>query len=47
MPAKELGCITIWLKGEGWTEASAETPAADYIISELTEIKEIILTHEE
>lgn len=47
MPAKELGCITIWLKGEGWTEAPAKTPAADYIISELTEIKEIILTHEE
>lgn len=37
-PAKRLGCQTIWIKGEGWTEEPQDESPADRIISDLTEI---------
>lgn len=37
-PARRLGCQTVWLKGEGWTDQPEDTSMADRIISDLTEI---------
>lgn len=37
-PAKRLGCQTVWIKGEGWTDQPEYTSMADRIISDLTEI---------
>jgi putative hydrolase of the HAD superfamily len=37
MPAKQLGCKTIWLKGKSWREPE-ETSSADYIIKSFTEL---------
>ena len=37
-PAKRLGCQTVWIKGEGWTDQPEDTSMADRIISDLTEI---------
>lgn len=37
-PARRLGCKTVWLKGEGWTDQPEDTSMADRIISDLTEI---------
>ena len=37
-PAKQLGCQTVWIKGEGWTDQPEDTSMADRIISDLTEI---------
>lgn len=42
VPAKQLGCTTIWLKGKSWSEPSS-TDAADYTISKFQEIKCILL----
>ena len=41
VPAKQLGCHTIWLKGKSWT-APASTEAADNTIGTLMEIEDII-----
>ena len=42
VPAKQLGCKTIWLKGKSWiTPSSSE--AADYTVSKLSEIETILL----
>lgn len=40
-PAKQIGCTTIWLKGRSWKEES-ESYCADFIITTLSEIKEIL-----
>lgn len=37
-PAKEAGCYTVWLKGEGWEEDPAEPVAADRIINSFEEL---------
>lgn len=37
-PARRLGCKTVWIKGEGWTDQPEDTSMADRIISDLTEI---------
>ncbi|MBQ7472129.1 MAG: HAD-IA family hydrolase [Prevotella sp.] len=41
LPAKQVGFQTVWLKGEGWNEAPADTSAADYVITDLKQLKEI------
>jgi len=41
-PGKQLGCTTIWLKGRSWTAHPAETPAADFTIEHLEEIRKIL-----
>ena len=42
VPAKSLGCQTVWLKGPSWQEPPTETPAADHIITQFQQLKEII-----
>ena len=41
LPAKQAGFQTVWLKGEGWNEAPTDTSAADHVITDLKQIKEI------
>lgn len=39
VPAKSLGCHTVWMKGEGWQPGDeADTAAADLIIHDLKEL---------
>ena len=38
VPAHAIGCRTVWIKGEGWTEEKIENPVSDEIISNLTEL---------
>ncbi len=42
VPAKQLGCTTIWLEGKSWAKP-AETGAADYTVKHFREIKSILL----
>jgi FMN phosphatase YigB (HAD superfamily) len=42
VPAKLLGCSTIWLKGQSWTTPKS-TEAADYTITSLEALKSIVL----
>lgn len=42
VPAKVLGCSTIWLKGKSWTTPKS-TEAADYTITTLETMKAIVL----
>ena len=41
MPARQLGCQTIWLKGEGWTDDWQDETIADRIIGDLSDLIEI------
>lgn len=38
IPSNKIGCKTVWLKGEGWTDENIENPVADRIISDLKEL---------
>lgn len=38
LPSHSIGCHTIWLKGEGWTDEVVENPVADKVIGSLKEI---------
>lgn len=38
IPAKKAGCLTVWLRGEQWTNEPADTSAADIIIDDLQEL---------
>ena len=40
--AHEMGCHTIWLKGEGWTSEEPTTCVADYVIKNLVELQPIL-----
>lgn len=42
LPAHELGCHTVWLKGEGWTSEEPTTCVADYNIKNLVELRPIL-----
>jgi putative hydrolase of the HAD superfamily len=42
VPAKSLGCTTIWLKGKSWN-VPASTPAADYTIHKFVDLRNILL----
>ena len=42
LPAHELGCHALWLKGEGWTLEEPATCVADYIIKNLVELQPIL-----
>lgn len=41
IPAKKVGCRTIWLKGEGWDAQPEMSDSADYVIKNLTELTRI------
>lgn len=38
VPAKSIGCQTIWFKGEGWTDDPVDERMADKIITKLNQI---------
>ena len=42
LPAHEIGCHTIWLKGEGWVTEELTTCEADYIIRDLYEVEPVL-----
>ncbi len=42
VPAKLLGCTTVWLKGRSWTTPKS-TEAADYTITTMETLKAIVL----
>ena len=43
-PAHSLGCRTVWLKGQGWSDKDepADSSCASHIITELSQVLEII-----
>lgn len=41
LPAKQLGCTTVWLNGKSWNEQS-DTSSADIIINSLKELPNIL-----
>lgn len=43
VPAKTLGCRTIWLKGQSWKEHPKETPAADVVIDKFAQLRSVLL----
>ncbi len=42
VPAKSIGCATVWLKGEGWTTETADGRAADFTITDLPELLNLL-----
>lgn len=40
IPARQAGCRTVWLQGEGWTAHDASAPEADRVIHGLDELLE-------
>ncbi|MCR5077050.1 MAG: HAD family hydrolase [Prevotella sp.] len=40
LPAHSIGCRTVWIKGEGWTDDEPETCVADRIITDLAQLTE-------
>jgi len=38
VPAKQIGCQTVWIEGEGWTDEKEDHSAADHIIHSLAEL---------
>ena len=42
IPASKAGCHTIWFKGEGWTNDPVDESAADYVITALNQIIDLI-----
>ena len=40
IPAKQAGCRTVWLQGEGWTNYAPSAPEADRVIRSLDELLE-------
>lgn len=43
VPAKSLGCTTIWLKGRSWGSPPKSTVAADHTIPKFEDIRRILL----
>jgi HAD superfamily hydrolase (TIGR01509 family) len=41
VPAKEIGCVTIWLRGRSWKE-TLNTQQADYVILSLQELSSLL-----
>lgn len=41
VPAKKLGCVTVWLRGRSWKETT-ETSSADYVILSLQELSSLV-----
>ena len=40
LPARQIGCQTIWFKGEGWTDESEDETIPDKIITDLSDLIE-------
>ncbi|MBR1462966.1 MAG: HAD family hydrolase [Prevotella sp.] len=43
IPAKRMGCRTVWLKGEGWDDASAGDVQPDMIVESINELEKCLL----
>ena len=41
IPARQAGCHTVWIKGEGWTDAPVDESQAERVINSLSELVEI------
>lgn len=41
LPARQLGCHTIWFKGEGWTDEKEDESISDRVIGDLSDLMEI------
>ncbi len=42
IPTKQLGCSTIWLKGQGWRDNPTNVPFADMIINDILQVEKIL-----
>lgn len=42
LPAKKIGCKTVWFKGETWTPENNDEKIPDAIITDIKQLKEII-----
>lgn len=38
VPAKQIGCHTVWLKGEGWTDETFDETLPDRVITDLRQL---------
>ncbi len=38
IPSKEIGCTTVWYKGEGWTDTPVDESLPDRVIHDLAEL---------
>ena len=43
VPAKALGCQTVWFKGVGWTDEQSEGESADIIIDKFQFLEQVLL----
>lgn len=43
VPAKQLGCHTVWLKGQGWRSSPIQTPLADQTIEDISQLTKIVV----
>lgn len=46
LPAKSVGCQTVWLQGKGWEADPGQSDAADYIIHRFAELSSLLLPEE-
>ena len=42
VPAKTVGCQTVWLKGEGWTEQEEDESLPDAVITDLAQLLSVV-----
>ncbi|MBR4389752.1 MAG: HAD family hydrolase [Prevotella sp.] len=42
IPAKQVGCKTVWLKGETWDGTTPQDVCADYVVSHISGLKELL-----
>jgi putative hydrolase of the HAD superfamily len=42
LPAREAGCKTVWLKGEGWSNKPCDERIPDRVINNLKQIEKIL-----
>lgn len=43
VPAKSIGCHTVWFKGTGWDDTQHDTSAADTIIKDFKSLEDVLL----
>lgn len=43
LPAKSIGCHTIWIKGKGWDEESCDEKASDVVINNIAKVHDLLL----
>ena len=42
VPARAVGCQTVWLKGEGWTEQEEDESLPDAVITDLAQLLSVV-----